>query len=236
MELDVGTLFDEKEEEKVFTFHDLFWEEVGSDSDHTTSSKVTFIFLYGKQRRIESTMSLRGHRLTFEHQHALFCIGMCVLPWYWMGYGCERIVINSNICPYSSSLLEFWQTLYSNVLLEFLHCNKTAEFPKLFFSDQTFTGLPVPLSISTSCRGSAEEDKEDSEGSVLVPIGGGKDSLVVWHLNSKRGRRVDLFYVTDETEDFSRDWRLQEISRLTESRFLVGGSAPPLFLSHCTAQ
>lgn len=219
-ELDIGSLFcHERNEERVFTFQDLFWEVLEHGEQPESLTKVTFVFLYGKEKRIESTMRIQAHRLTFEHQHALFCIGMCVLPWYWMGFGCEKIVINSEICPYSPSLLEFWQILYSNVLLEFLHCNKSAELPKLSLSDDTFTNLPSP-------QGAQRESKE----SVLVPIGGGKDSLVVWHLNSKQRRDVDLFYVTDETEDFSKDWRLKEISRLTESRFLVGEWNPSLSL------
>lgn len=217
-ESEIGSLFcGEREEERVFVFQDLFWEVLESgESDSDLLSRVTFVFLYGTHKKINSTMNVRAQRLTSQHQHALFCIGMCVLPWYWMGFGCERIVINSEICPYSPSLLEFWQSLYSNVLLEFLHCNKSAEFPKLSLSDANLTSLPVPTPLKMT------EAKDESEGAVLVPIGGGKDSLVVWHLNSKRRRRLDLFYVTDETEEFSKDWRLQEISRLTERRFLVG--------------
>lgn len=51
---------------------------------------------------------------------------------------------------------------------------------------------------------------------------GGKDSIVVWYLNSREERPVELFYVTDETEEFSRNKRLREISRLTGNEFHVG--------------
>lgn len=60
--------------------------------------------------------------------------------------------------------------------------------------------------------------------SIQSFLSGGKDSLVVWYLNSKENKVTDLFYVTDDTEDFTKNQRLKEISRLTGNQYHLGKS------------
>jgi hypothetical protein len=157
----LGSLFAEPVEEEEVSFS--FDEVSVSWSQECNESTVTFRFSYGSRTKIESSLTI-GERLTGEHTHALFCVGMCVLPWYWMGYGCRTIVVSADVCPFSPKILEFWQTLYSNVLLEYLHCNKCAQLPTLLLSEKSCPQLPAPVN--------RHERSADLDPPVLVPIGG----------------------------------------------------------------
>lgn len=156
MEWDLENFFlEETLEDGFFSFDDITWQ-LALNSQETL---VTFHFSSSQRRMITSAMLVK-ERTALDHISALFSIGMCVLPWYWMKYGCQRVIINSKLCP-STEMMEFWQTLYSNVLLEFLHFNRLANPPKLCLSDTKNSLVP----LKRVQRGASKE-------SVLVPIGG----------------------------------------------------------------
>ncbi len=58
--------------------------------------------------------------------------------------------------------------------------------------------------------------------SLTPPLTGGKDSLVVWHMTYRLGKSADPFYVTDEIEVYTENWRLKEFSAQMGKEFLVG--------------
>ena len=50
----------------------------------------------------------------------------------------------------------------------------------------------------------------DDDRRVLLPLGGGKDSLVAWHLCQSEDRlQPVLMYVCDGDDEYDRSWRLQ---------------------------
>jgi hypothetical protein len=177
-ELGFGQLFDEEAvDDEFFSFDDIsmHWDQLRNETN------ITFHYSYGLKRKIESEMAICG-RLSSEHTHALFCVGMCVLPWYWMGYGCEKIIISVDVCPFSPKILEFWQTLYSNVLLEYLHSNKSSRLPTLVLSETRYTHLPTAISRPLPFL----------EIPVLVPIGGDSSPLTLFNI-PQAARIVWLF-------------------------------------------
>lgn len=158
-DIGLGELFDEEfGEGRFFSFDDISWQH--QDANKTL---VTFSFSSNDRKEITSSMIIGDH-ISQQHFEALFAIGMCVLPWYWMKFGCERIIIRSHLCL-SEEMLEFWQTLYSNVLLEFLFLNKMSECPKLFLSGDKRDNILQSAEPTFQCR-----------GPILVPIGGKDNS------------------------------------------------------------
>lgn len=78
------------------------------------------------------------------HLLAVFSVGMCVLPWYWMGFATSSITISSAIAAavgISAEDVAFWQTLYTNVLMEFMYVNKLAYPITLSVEEQTHNQL-----------------------------------------------------------------------------------------------
>jgi hypothetical protein len=93
---------------------------------------------------------------------AIFSVGMCILSWYWMGFGCKRIVIELDCLEVTPRMIQFWQKLYSNVLLEYVYCNrKNAILPiiELSNTNKTFCNSTSTFMSNISRK-------------VLIPLGG----------------------------------------------------------------
>ncbi|KAL3671581.1 hypothetical protein V7S43_003497 [Phytophthora oleae] len=50
-------------------------------------------------------------------RNALLHIGLCVLPWFWMGYNCKYIRSKRG----NPEQVHFWEEFYRNVLSEYLY-------------------------------------------------------------------------------------------------------------------
>ena len=124
-------------------------------------TRITFRYSHSNKRSLEASVLFEGI-VPDELDHLVFCIGMCILPWYWMGFGCRRIVIEKDVYnKRADGVLEFWQYLYSNVLLEYIYSNAGAEAPVIEMqSSGNDSEYPQPIS-----RRSADTLP------VLVPIG-----------------------------------------------------------------
>ncbi|KAG3105809.1 hypothetical protein PC122_g686 [Phytophthora cactorum] len=117
---------------------------------------ATFLFHFCGGRRFQATMSLTGPLQDLDEtpvvRNALLHIGLCILPWFWMGYSCTYIRIEAGYL--NSEQVHFWEEFYQSVLSEYLYLH----------------GL--------------DRDRLHIIGKikVLVPLGGGKDSLVLYQL------------------------------------------------------
>ena len=128
------------------------------------STEVTFEFSYNRGRPMHSRMVLGGE-LDDSHRKHLLSIGMCVLPWFWMGFATKRIIIE--VEGVTDLMIRFFSTLYSNVLLEFCERNATS-FPSLERSYEEPSFEPVPVESRTT----AESLTKPEKSAALIPLGG----------------------------------------------------------------
>ena len=140
----------------------------------------------------------------------ILSIGLCILPWYWMGFACKSIVLEEDATRglMNDDMLQFWDTLYNNVLLEFMYMHK------------------LSWKISIRVIGLNEKDiktnednwiiSNDDDNRTLIALGGGKDSLVALHLAENDGREPVLMYSADGLLEFEASWRLQKIVEVSE--------------------
>ncbi|GMF24559.1 unnamed protein product [Phytophthora fragariaefolia] len=75
----------------------LTFESIQFDAE---SRLATFQFHFCGGRRFQATMSLAGPLQELDEtspvvRNALLHIGLCVLPWFWMGYNCKYIRIEA---------------------------------------------------------------------------------------------------------------------------------------------
>ena len=156
----------------------------------------------------------------------VLAIGLCMLPWYWMGFATPRIVVarsalavqvrrrdgSRRSCPVALATEQqrFWNTLYGHVLLEFMYVNKLDwPVPRL----EVEGGGEGEETTATDAAGSASNPPPAADRRVLLPLGGGKDSLVAWHLARQEGLRPALLYVCDGAGEYHASWRLRGLVR-----------------------
>lgn len=138
---------------KGSVFGDLF-RDSDSGSDDENPNKDTFsldeirlvhdelnptivksaIMLYSFENRVkfESILVLDGVQrshlslpLTDQAlQRLVLDVALCVLPWYWMGFGCRRVLLRASAGRLCQQECDFWSDLYSNVLLEYMYIHK----------------------------------------------------------------------------------------------------------------
>jgi hypothetical protein len=153
----------------------------------TFLNRITFHYVYNKMVHIESHLEHRGEAAISRERNGrvLVCIGMCVLPWFWMGYGCRRIRVSETLRFPGLSL--FFAELYSHVLLEFLQASRLPA-PELRVdgdddidkgvisqSDCSDTLGAVDRASSLLHKKQREQDRTHSlqrHERVLVPLGG----------------------------------------------------------------
>lgn len=92
-DLDGGFSLSLLEEEDFLTFESVVYD--------AAAQQATFQFHYCGGRRFRATMNLtrpdngRDNVDPAVLQNALLHIGLCILPWYWMGYNCRHIRIEA---------------------------------------------------------------------------------------------------------------------------------------------
>ncbi|KAG3174796.1 hypothetical protein PI124_g242 [Phytophthora idaei] len=82
-----------------------------------------FQFHFCGGRRFQATMSLTGPLQDLDEtpvvRNALLHTGLCILPWFWMGYSCKYIRIEAGYL--NSEQVHFWEEFYQSVLSEYLY-------------------------------------------------------------------------------------------------------------------
>ncbi|KAF0720506.1 Aste57867_225 [Aphanomyces stellatus] len=167
------------------------------------SNTVSFFFHYCGGKRFGATLKLPPRFLADvvdDVEGVLFHIGLCVLPWYWMGYACKRIRIQAGYLD--THQVSFWHTFYQNVLSEFLFLHNL-DRDRLHIEVDT-TRAPCPV---------ISKRRLQDPHHVLVPLGGGKDSLTVFAMLQDGSIPATWFYVGDHDDEFQESWRLQAILR-----------------------
>ncbi|KAK1945052.1 Serine/threonine-protein kinase Nek6 [Phytophthora citrophthora] len=173
------------------------------------SRLATFQFHFCGGRRFQATMSLAGELQDIDEtspvvRNALLHIGLCVLPWFWMGYNCKYIRIQAGYLD--PEQVHFWEEFYQNVLSEYLYLHGLDRDRLHIIMDAPATGALQVLS------------NRKLEPKVLVPLGGGKDSLVVYQLLSSSDTPCAWLHVGDRPQEFDRNWRFKEIVDMTQNR------------------
>lgn len=159
----LADLFVETEEQEIFRFSGI---DILHRAGNESATEVTYTFSYSNKSPMSTKVIFPGilRKENVPMYHAIFAVGMCVLPWYWMGFGCRDILIEESVYAQSSDVLQFWQYLYSNVLLEYLLGNAgKAESPVLSLA---VSGSSAPAPASLECNSTP------TNADVLVPLGG----------------------------------------------------------------
>lgn len=174
----LGGLFRQRDDSKdVFYFKGF---NISNDS-FNAASVVCFQYAYNREVEIRSYLHV-PYRLCESSSPMLACVGMSILPWYWMGYGTPKIIVEADCV--SREVLEFFNVLYTNCFLEYCErngvatpdvelCPPTASGPRdSLGAEVTEAGLKVvePVDIATTAVQLAA--CHHAGGKILVPLGG----------------------------------------------------------------
>ncbi|KAL4144567.1 hypothetical protein PRNP1_013696 [Phytophthora ramorum] len=188
----------------------LTFESIQLDA---ASRLATFQFHFCGGRRFQATMSLAGPLQDIDEtspivRNALLHIGLCILPWFWMGYNCKYIRLEAGYL--NPEQVQFWEEFYQNVLSEFLYLHGLDR-------DRLYIVVDGPESEALPVMPDRKLEQQ-GKTKVLVPLGGGKDSLVVYQLLASSDTSCAWLHVGDRPQEFERSWRFQEIVEMTQSR------------------
>lgn len=182
-------------------------------------AKVVFVFSYGSIT-IESTMVIPlPPPLDALQRRLLLYVGMNVLTWYWMGYATHSITVLPGAAwpPLSHEEIEYFEGLYNNVLAEFMFVNQLCGKIRILngqadgISEENKDTLAAKARTTRGATTAASSSSPSD--TVLIPLGGGKDSLVVWEMAFLENRPVAFLYVADGPYEFEGNSRLAALMR-----------------------
>ena len=158
---------------------------------------------------------------------AAFQAGLASLPGLWLGLPTRVIAVRAGALD--AAACAFWAATYDACLGEFFQAHRLP-WPGALRVE--CDAMPRPLSPRGCAGGVAAPEvapRAARRGArrVLVPLGGGKDSLTVWELL----RAADVgaatwFYLEDEVGEFDANWRLAALVAAS------GCAAPALVACH----
>jgi hypothetical protein len=167
---------------------------------------------------------------------AALAIGMASLPWLWMGLPTRRILVRAaHLTPAQCA---FWTHAYNASLGEFFQLHDL-QFPDAIVVECDTTprplsprgaaadGEPLPAASAEAPAGSDASELSDPprQRRVLIPMGGGKDSLTVWELlrGAEGAPECAWFFLADDRGEYEANWRCALLLRLLScSRLLCG--------------
>jgi uncharacterized protein YrzB (UPF0473 family) len=181
------------------------------------STSIIFHYSYAYKTHITSSLSVP---LVIDEDDTIvsklvFNIGMCVMMWYWMGYATKQIVISSALQANESDL-RFWNHHMNHMMSEFAYVHKLPFLIEVISEDvDQVSNLSASLRVQ-SMRESApitrlEKAQSSNQSRVLLGVGGGKDSVVAWHLLHKQGYQPLLVYIADSPTDYPSNNILHEV-------------------------
>lgn len=156
---------------------------------------------------------------------AALAVGLASLPWLWLGVPTRRIAVRA--AALTPAQCAFWEHTYNGCCAEFFALNGFA-LPG---------GAGVSVESDASARplsprpGSASVHLPPGAAAlqhrVLVPLGGGKDSLTTWELLRPLSLAKRWLYVEDDVGEFAANWRLAALVAAS------GAAQPALVATHC---
>jgi len=140
----------------------LTFESIHVDTQERCAS---FQFHFCGGRRFRATMSLAGPLQDLDEKspvlrNALLHIGLCVLPWFWMGYNCKYIRIEAGYLNLEQ--VHFWEEFYQNVLSEYLYLNGLDR-------DRLYIVVDAPASEALPVLQDRKLERQDKT-KILVPL------------------------------------------------------------------
>ena len=247
-ESDFGGMFCEVDSKNcVFYFNRI----VIHRNQEENCTQVVFLFSYMHKYTFESRLQIPAC-VPVDLNKVIFSIGMCHLLWYWMGFGTDVIEINDHHSMSESTRLfweSFYNTV--TLEFKYLHPSvgrislqsvtegvvnppfiQESTIPLFAFVDQPNyrQGIMTVTSSSTkviTSPGSSNCDRDHNRdrrsiNKVLCPLGGGKDSLVVWRQCAEQNRMPVLLYCCDSLYEFEANWRVQQLARTMQSPLFIG--------------
>lgn len=185
------------EEEEVFTFESM-------SVKHLTESEeleVTYEYSMNHDDMFVSKFYLQIPGLSGEEVsmsqldqdisllRIVFSQGMCILHWFWMGFGTSRIEISSSIAEQvllNQEMWTFWQTVYVPMMAEFLFVNR---IPNKVVSLQVVSSYRWPEIKNEDDKSELNQSWHKDRGatlnewrekySVIVPLGGSSMFIVI---------------------------------------------------------
>lgn len=148
-----------------------------------------------------------------------FSIGMCVLHWFWMGFAAARIVVSLEMAKeveLTRDMMEYWREAYTNMTAEFLYLNKLAHKIVTLQVEEGYIWPTESLAHYDIKEDERKGLRVPSTHDAIVPLGGGKDSLVVLQMARDDGLSPLLVYVSDGLGEFERNWRLPAIVKAVD--------------------
>lgn len=178
---------------------------------------ATFVFSFCRSQRFTARTLLprpwpppgrEPSRVVADVRCALFHVGLTILPWYWMGFACRRVIVAAGYL--TADQASHWEEFYRGVLAEFFFLNGLGPDHHISLEVAAPSGLnDIPL----NSLGDNDEDKQEhgNRKEVLCCMGGGKDSLVAFELLRRFGRDPLWLHVGEGFEEYEQKWRLRGI-------------------------
>jgi hypothetical protein len=209
-ETDMEILFKERDASAdVFYFTRMRAIRECNNSSSGTRSRIEYYYSYSQEVEIMASMTVdfdllseNGLEINILYYDTVVSIGMCILLYYWMGFACPVIIIEPAVRKFPPAMTAFWKHFYEQLLLEYCFVNKLKVLPVLQVTEEEEAAAASVIHL---------EHSDNSTNSVILPLGGGKDSLVAWHMSKAAGNDIQLLYVADSFYEFESSWRLRYI-------------------------
>lgn len=182
------------EDDEVFTFDIITIEHLQSSQELEITfhysvnrsdvfiSKV-YVQIDGLNEEICSSLLIHDTSLV----RIIFSLGMCVLQWFWMGFGSGKIEISASVAEQvelDKNMLEFWRHVYEPMIAEFLFVNRIPDKEVTLEVSSTYSwpsnsGKDHDIEVEKRgwCDGASVLSRWKETYSVIVPLGGMYRSL-----------------------------------------------------------
>lgn len=150
----------------------FYFERISIDEFDHDALVVQFVFSYCGEDEFTSDLRVDhiGTVMSDELYRTLFDIGMCVMTWYWMGYGCRNIVVSHDVASLAGvdeRTIGYWRESYNNILAEYIYENKLS-FHSVNLTYQSWDSrMSSGASQCIGCQAPRSACYED-----IVPLGG----------------------------------------------------------------
>ena len=141
--------------------------------------KVSFVFKIEPGIVFKPEISIENVEKTGELDNFIFHLGMIESLSYWKTTCSKKIIVRAGYL--NEEQIKWWKGLIMDGLGQFFYENKI-DFRK-----------PSFLTVKSQYQGRKHESSPNQTNRILVPIGGGKDSIVTLETLKKAGKNIRCF-------------------------------------------